>query len=53
MTREEAHAECARFAITKRRFLLRVFPKAREKAGLPARASAGRKRNNRCAKSKR
>ena len=53
MTREEAYAECARFAITKRGFLHRVFPKAREKAGLPARASAGRKRNNRCAKSKR
>jgi hypothetical protein len=53
MTREEAHAECARFAITKRGFLHRVFPKAREKAGLPATASAGRKRNNRSAKSKR
>jgi hypothetical protein len=53
MTREEASAECARFGISKRGFLNRVFPKAREKAGLPARASAGRKRNNRSAKSKR
>jgi hypothetical protein len=53
MTREEASAECARFGISKRGFLNRVFPKAREKAGLPARASAGRKRNNRSVKSKR
>ena len=53
MTREEASAECAHFGISKRGLLNRVFPKAREKAGLPARASAGRKRNNRSAKSKR
>ena len=53
MTREEARTECASFRISKRGLLNRVFPRAREKAGLPARASAGRKRNNRSAKSKR
>jgi hypothetical protein len=46
MTRGEANAECEPFAITKRGFLNRVFPKAREKAGLPPRALAGRKRKN-------
>ncbi len=42
----DAEAECEQFEISQRGFRERVWPKAREMAGLPATAPRGRKRQN-------
>ena len=46
LTRDDALAECKAFGISQRGLRDRVLPRAREIAGLPAKASAGRKRKN-------
>jgi hypothetical protein len=45
LKRADAEAECETFQISQRGFRDRVWPKAREGAGLPARAPAGRKKS--------
>jgi hypothetical protein len=44
LKKDDAEAECKRFGLSKRGFLNRVWPDAREKAGLPAIAPPGRKK---------
>jgi hypothetical protein len=43
LTRAEAENRCARFKVSQRGFQNRVWPTARTRAGLPAKASPGRK----------
>ena len=44
LRKTDAEAECEKFGISQRGFLNRVWPKARELAGLPAKAPPGRKK---------